>query len=98
MYIAIRRYQTDPKTMPEVTRRVREGFVPIICQVPGFVAYYWVDAGNGVGFSVNIYEDKAGADASIAAAADFRRKDLAELLLAAPAVTAGDVLIEEHAA
>jgi len=39
MYVAVRRYEgvTDPK---EAGRLVDEGFVPIISEIPGFVAYY----------------------------------------------------------
>lgn len=46
MYAVVRRYEgvTDPA---EAGRRVEEGFVPLLRQVPGFVAYYWVDAGVG---------------------------------------------------
>ena len=44
MYATVRRYEgaTDPS---ETGRRVNEGFVPIISQIPGFVALYLVDAG-----------------------------------------------------
>ena len=47
MYAAVRRYEgvTDPV---ETGRLVSEGFVPLMRQVPGFVAYYWIDAGDGV--------------------------------------------------
>ncbi len=47
MYAAVRRYEgvTDPG---EAGRRVAEGFVPLLKDIPGFVAYYWVDAGGGV--------------------------------------------------
>lgn len=46
MYAVVRRYDgvTDPA---EAGRRVSEGFVPLLSRVPGFVAYYWVDAGRG---------------------------------------------------
>ena len=44
MYVTVRRYEgvTDPA---EAGRQVKEGFLEIIGKVPGFVAYYWVDAG-----------------------------------------------------
>lgn len=47
MYATVRRYEgiTDPA---EVGRRVSEGFVPLLREIEGFVAYYWVDAGNGL--------------------------------------------------
>ena len=45
MYVAVRRYEgaTDPQRVGQV---VDEFFVPIISELPGFVAYYAVDAGT----------------------------------------------------
>ncbi|WP_030271640.1 hypothetical protein [Streptomyces sp. NRRL B-24484] len=91
MYAAVRRYEgvTDPA---EAGRRVAEGFVPLLRRVPGFVAYYWVDAGNGVMVSTSVFEDRAGADESVTRAADFVRDNLASLLPNPPLVTAGQVV------
>ncbi|MFH8370481.1 hypothetical protein [Streptomyces sp. NPDC018031] len=91
MYAVIRRYEgvTDPA---EAGRRVGEGFVPLLRQVPGFVAYYWVDAGDGVMVSTSVFEDRDGAEESIRRAADFVRDNLAALLPHAPQVTAGQVV------
>ncbi|MER6200578.1 hypothetical protein ABT234_24830 [Streptomyces sp. NPDC001586] len=91
MYAAVRRYEgvTDPA---EAGRLVDEGFVPIMRQVPGFVAYYWVDAGQGVMVSTSVFRDRAGADESIVRAADFVRENLASLLPNPPQVTAGEVV------
>ncbi|MER5793797.1 hypothetical protein [Streptomyces sp. NPDC001980] len=91
MYAVVRRYEgvTDPA---EAGRRVDEGFVPLLRQVPGFVAYYWIDAGGGVMVSTSIYEDQAGADESVKRAADFVRESLASLLPNPPQVTAGQVV------
>ncbi|THA86371.1 hypothetical protein [Streptomyces sp. A0592] len=91
MYAVIRRYEgvTDPG---EAGRLVDEGFVPLLRRVPGFVAYYWVDAGDGVMVSTSVFEDRAGADASVGRAADFVRENLAALLPNPPRVTAGRVV------
>ncbi|MEU6092693.1 hypothetical protein ABZ865_39190 [Streptomyces sp. NPDC047085] len=91
MYAVVRRYEgvTDPA---EAGRQVDEGFVPLLRQVPGFVAYYWVDAGDGVMVSTSVFEDRAGADESVRRAADFVRDNLAALLPNAPQVTAGQVV------
>ena len=90
VYATVRRYEgvTDPV---EAGRRVAEGFVPLLRQVPGFVAYYWIDAGGGVMVSTSVYEDRAGAEESVAKAADFVREHLASLLPNPPQVTAGPV-------
>lgn len=91
MYAVIRRYEgvTDSA---EAGRRVDEGFVPLLRRVTGFVAYYWVDAGDGVMVSTSVFEDQSGADESIERAADFVRDNLASLLPNRPQVTAGMVV------
>jgi hypothetical protein len=46
MHVAIRRYQLeDPGSVDEVLGRVNEGFIPIIKDAPGFLAYYALDSG-----------------------------------------------------
>ncbi|MEJ8639658.1 hypothetical protein [Streptomyces sp. MS2.AVA.5] len=91
MYAAVRRYEgvTDPA---EAGRRVNEGFLPLMRQVSGFVAYYWVDAGDGVMVSTSVFHDRAGAAESVSKAADFVRDNLASLLPNPPQVMAGEVL------
>jgi hypothetical protein len=70
MYATVRRYEgvTDPG---EAGRRVQEGFLPLISEVPGFVAYYWVDAGGGVMLSTSVFENQGGAEESNSRAADL---------------------------
>ena len=91
MYVTVRRYEgvTDPT---EAGRRVDEGFLPIISKVPGFVAYYWVDAGDGVMISTSVFEDQSGAEESSKRAADYVRENLASLLPKPPQITAGEVI------
>ncbi|PJN05877.1 hypothetical protein CG723_42340 [Streptomyces sp. CB01635] len=91
MYAVIRRYEgvTDSA---EAGRRVDEGFVPLLRRAPGFVAYYWVDAGDGVMVSTSVFEDRSGAEESIDRAADFVRDNLSSLLPNRPQVTAGPVV------
>ncbi|MEW2611717.1 hypothetical protein AB0937_16245 [Streptomyces sp. NPDC047880] len=91
MHAVIRRYEgvTDPA---EAGRRVNEEFLPIVRQVPGFVAYYWVDAGGGTMVSTGVFQDSSGAEESTRRAGDFVRDRLAELLPNPPQVTAGEVV------
>ena len=92
MYASIRRYQIKPGAMPEITRRVNEGFVPIISKAPGFVAYYLVDAGNDIGATVSVFDDQAGAEESNRMAADWVKENIAALVASAPQITAGEVV------
>jgi len=91
MYATVRRYEgvTNPG---EAGRRVNEGFVPILSRIPGFVAYYWVDAGGGVMIATSVFQDKAGADESNRKAVDWARQHIAPLLPNPPQITAGEVV------
>ncbi|MFE4920146.1 hypothetical protein [Streptomyces sp. NPDC056661] len=91
MYAVVRRYEgvTDPA---EAGRQVNEGFLPLLRQVQGFVAYYWVDAGGGVMISTSVFQDPAGAEESTERAGEFVRDRLASLLPNPPQVTAGEVV------
>jgi len=92
MYVAVRKYQTASGAAEEIGRRVEAGFVPIISQAPGFVAYYAVNAGNDVVVSVSVFQDQAGADESNRMAANWVKQNLASLLPNPPEITAGEVM------
>jgi hypothetical protein len=91
MYIAVRRYEgvTNPS---EAGRIVDEGFVPIISGMPGFVAYYWVDAGDGVMISTSVFEHKDAEEQSTFMAGEFVAEHLEPLMPNPPQITAGEVV------
>jgi hypothetical protein len=91
MHASVRRYEgvTDAA---EVGRRVTEGFIPLISDAPGFVAYYFADAGDGVMVSTSVFEDQAGAEESNKKAADWIVENVAEFFPSPPAITAGEVV------
>jgi quinol monooxygenase YgiN len=91
MYIAVRRYKIKAGSMDEVTQRAAKGFVPLVRQAPGFVAYYGVAEGNDTVFTVSVFQDQAGADESTRLAADWVRQNLAEFIQGAPELQAGEV-------
>ena len=91
MYATVRRYE-GVSNPTEAAQRVNEGFVPLISQIPGFVAYYWVDAGSGVMISTSVFQDQASAEESNRRAADYVRQNLVSLLPNPPQVTAGEVV------
>lgn len=95
MYASVRRYKMEPGSVEELMRRVEEGFVPIISKGPGFVAYYALDAGDGVVASISVFEDQAGAEESNRMAADWVKENLASLLPNPPEVTAGEVMVHK---
>jgi hypothetical protein len=91
MFAAVRRYEgiTDDQ---EAGRLVAESFVPLLEHVPGFVAYYWIDAGDGAMASLSVFEDKAGADRSVEIARAWVAENAAELIPNPPQVTEGEVV------
>jgi len=91
MYATVRRYE-GVSNPTEAAQRVNEGFVPLISQIPGFVAYYWVDAGSGVMMSTSVFQDQASAEESNRRAADYVRQNLVSLLPNPPQITAGEVV------
>jgi hypothetical protein len=94
MYVAVRRYDgvTDAK---KVARLVDEGFIPIISEMPGFVAYYFVDAGDGVMVSTSVFEHKDAEEQSNFRAGQFVAENLAPLLPNPPQVMAGEVVADK---
>jgi hypothetical protein len=54
----------NPGKANELKQRVNEGFLPLISDGPGFIAYYVLNAGDGVVTSISIFESKAKAEES----------------------------------
>ena len=90
MYVAVRRYEgvTDPQ---KVAKLGEESFVPIISAMPGFVAHYLVDAGDGVMVAVSVFEHKDAEEQSTFRAGEFVQEHLAAFYPNPPQVTAGEV-------
>ena len=91
MYVAVRRYEgvSDPQKAGQL---VDEGFVPIISEMPGFVAHYTVDAGDGVLVGISVFEHKDAEEQSTFRAGEFVAEHLAPLMPNPPQVTAGEVV------
>ena len=90
MYAAIRRYKAKPGSASELARRGQEGFVPLVSNLPGFIAYYGMTVGNDV-VTVSIFEDQAGEEQSTRLATEWVKQHLAEFLNGPPEVIAGHV-------
>jgi hypothetical protein len=91
MYAAVRRYE-GIKDDSEAGRLVGESFVPLLEGVEGFVAYYWIDAGDGTMASLSVFDDKAGADESVKLAHQWIEDNAPGLFPNPPRVTEGLVV------
>ncbi len=92
MYAAIRRYNTDPDSVDEVARRVNEEFVDIISDMPGFVAYFALNAGQGEFGTVSVFEDQQSAEESNRRAEEWVNENASDLLPTPPDFAAGEVV------
>ncbi len=94
MHANIRRYVVHPGAMEKIAKQINDDFLPILRGIPGFVAYYAVDAGHGIGMSITIFEDQAGAERSAAEAKEYIRENMASLFPNQPENMDGEVLVK----
>ena len=94
MYASIRRYE-GAGNIDVVVRVVKEGFLPIIRKLPGFVAYYAVDARYGAAITISIFEDEAGAVQADRLAETWVEENLTSIFPLSPEVTSGEVVVYE---
>ena len=92
MYAVIRRYNIAQGSADSIAQRVNEGFLPIVSQTPGFVAYYVMNPGDGTIASVSVFEDKAGAEASTRSSTEWVRQNLGAIIRTAPVIMSGEVI------
>lgn len=92
MFAAIRRYNATPGSVATIAERVQGEFLPTIRQMPGFVAYYAIDGGDGTLLSVSVFEDRATAEESTRQATTWVRERLSHLIRTAPVISTGEVV------
>jgi hypothetical protein len=92
MFAAIRTYGVTD--IDELSELVKDGFLPIVESVPGFVAYYVVDAGDGIASSITICEDKTGVEETTSRAAEWVEEHALDFIASGPAVVTGAVTAE----
>jgi hypothetical protein len=92
MHVSIRRYGLlTREPVEKVLQGVREGFLPIIRDEPGFLAYYALDSGSGTLTSISIFEHQAGAEKSNQMAEDWVGRNLTNTLPTSPEIIVGEV-------
>jgi heme-degrading monooxygenase HmoA len=95
MFTSIRKYRVRRGSAEELARRVRESFVPMMRQMPGFRSYYLLDGGPDVLITISMFESADEALASNEQAANWVRNNVLEFTKGMPEVMIGDTLIAE---
>ncbi len=93
MYAAIRRGKANPGSINEVARRLQDGFMPTLRNLPGFVAYYFVNLGNDEGMSISVFDARDAAEESNRLSVNWSRQNLADITPGPPQPSEGEVLI-----
>jgi len=93
MYASIRKYHVHAASVAALKVGVEDGFIPIVSKLTGFVSYMVVDAGDGIVASISIFESADAAQQSNAAAAQWVKENLADLIQQPPEVTAGEIVV-----
>jgi len=95
MHATIRRYEASDKTRTtEIIRKTQDDLLPRLSEMPGFIGYYLIDAGEGVFNSVSIFDTQAQAeDSTRVASAWVREEKLETALTSPPQITSGKVVV-----
>jgi len=80
VYAAIRQGKARAGMAEELTRRIKEGAIPIISDVEGFKAYYVIYAPDDTVTAISIFNDYAGAEESNRRALAWIDQNLTPLL------------------
>ena len=96
MYASVRKYLVDANRVDELMHRVDETFAPRLEEMPGFVAYQVINAGEDrVGkdiiFSVTLCSDREAADRSTDMAAEFVSSELGDIEIERLEAASGEV-------
>jgi hypothetical protein len=90
-YVVIRHYKDSTKLIDELEQRSGD-VEKLIRGIKGFIAYNLVRSEVGGGFSVSVYQDRAGAEESVRAAREYIQQKLPNVG-APPEVIQGEAVI-----
>ena len=93
MYASIRQGKAKPGMAEALTRRIKEGAIPIISDVEGFRGYYLVYAPDDTVTAISIFNDYAGAEESNRRAMAWIEQNLGPLLAEPATAIAGPVIV-----
>ena len=83
----------NPLSAEELATRIKEGAIPIISDVEGFMAYYVVYAPDDTVTAISLFNNYAGAEEANRRALAWIEQDLAPLLVGPATAMAGPVIV-----
>lgn len=92
MHVVIQRYRVRLGAVAEAARYAEKWFLPLVRDIPGFVACHLMVAGSGVLASIGQFETGEGASAATRLAREWFGKEWGSFRPLPPEVIAGEVL------
>jgi hypothetical protein len=93
MYAAIRQAKAKAGTAEELASRIKEGAIPIISDVEGFMAYYVVYAPDDTVTAISVFNNHASAEEANRRALAWIEQNLGPLLAGPASAVAGPVIV-----
>src|ERR1700727_3046467 len=93
MYAAIRQRKARTGMAEELTRRLKEGAITLISDVPGCSAYYVIYAPHDTVTAISIFDDHVGAEESNRRGLAWIEQSLAPLLTGPARAVAGPGIV-----
>lgn len=95
MFATLRRAKIKPDTSAEIARRIQEGFIPMMNEIEGFVAFYVVDQGDAIS-TLSVFASREAAEQANQHASGWIREQLGEFIAGPPEMSLGELLIHHH--
>ena len=93
MYAAIRQSKAKSGKAEELATRIKEGVIPIVSDVPGFMAYYVIYAPDDTVTSISVFNNVEAAEESNKRALAWIEQSLGPLLAGPVTAVAGPVIV-----
>jgi len=93
VFVVIRKY-AEEAAAEEVARRVGEGLIPVLRDLPGFRAYYAFVGEDNRPVSVSIVAARADAVLANRRVRDWVAANMADLIPDPPEITMGEMLVD----
>ena len=97
MYAAIRQAKARAGSAEELARRIKEGAIPIISDVDGFMAYYVVYAGDDTVTAISLFNKFEQAEEANRRALAWIEQNVEPLLVGEAKAVAGPVIVHTRA-
>ena len=97
MYAGIRQGKARPGKAEELATKIKEGVIPLVSDVAGFIAYYVVYAPDDTLTAISIFDNVEAAEESNRRALIWIEQNLGPLLAGPVTAVAGPVIVHTFA-